>query len=103
VDVSEFNKLGFITGVDRSELGDFRKTHLYRAEKDKDGNYLIMSPIEPLCQWGWNRFDGLYTWDRKKHKGNGYSIFRNNISKRGICKICERKVLEEIKERRRIR
>lgn len=61
MNVTEFNKLGFITGADRSELGDLRKTHLYRAEKDKGGNYLIMSPTGPLCQWdGIDLMDFIY-------------------------------------------
>lgn len=59
----------YITGVDRSSNWMYKATHLY------DGDF--QDPGKPLCKDGYNR------------NGWGYSIFRNNISKKGICKVCK--------------
>ena len=62
----------YIYGVDRSENAEIRKTHLY------DGNF--SEPGLPLCKYGWNR-----------PNFGSYSIWRNRISERGICKICKKR------------
>ena len=52
-------------------------THLYKGS--------FSEPGFPMCNRG---------WQRKQYDKNGkiddyeYSIFRNNISNKGICKIC---------------
>ncbi len=66
----------FITGLDRNSLDKVRH-HLY--EILPDGEYL------PMCDYGWNRSGGEY-----------FSIFRGNISARGGCKICERRVDQDL-------
>jgi len=58
---------GFITGADRSPESDRKSTHLYKGTFDEPGL--------PMCHKGWNR-------------NEGYSIWRGNISKKGICKTC---------------
>lgn len=63
-----------ITGMDRCTRGDRLVTHLY------DGTFT--NPGLPMCKRGWNR------------GADGYSIFRNNISRRGVCKVCERRARE---------
>lgn len=35
----------------------------------------------PMCRYGWNRSDGA-----------GFSIFRGHTGKRGLCKICEKRM-----------
>lgn len=69
---------GYITGIDRSKDGDFENlsTHIYRGT--------FSNPEEGLCKWSMND-DG------------GFSIWRNNVSRRGFCKICLRKLLSELK------
>ncbi len=59
----------WVTGMDRVGGGG-KVTHLYSGTFEEPG--------EPLCPRGWNRGSG------------GYSIFRNNVSARGICKVCRR-------------
>lgn len=64
---------GYITGVGRSpEEARNRVTHLYEGP--------FHDPGRPLCRRGWNRDDG-----------RGYSIWRNNVSEKGICKVCQRR------------
>lgn len=58
---------GYVAGVSRKEGGKYRKTHLYKGT--------FAEPGLPMCTYGWNG-------------GDHYSIFRNNISKKGICDIC---------------
>ena len=68
------NGTEYIPGADRSprEESDKRRTHLYRGAFDT---------IEgPMCLWGWNR-----------DYGTSLSIWRNNISVRGLCRICVRR------------
>ena len=64
----------YITGMNRTyhNEADACATHLY------DGDF--SDPGLPLCKWGWNR-----------DEGQSYSIWRGNVSKRGICKICKRR------------
>ena len=66
----------YIPGMCRwSEKSDVQSlaTHLY------DGTF--SDPGLPLCKYGWTRMPYEY----------GYSIFRGNVSKKGICKICRRR------------
>lgn len=72
----------YITGVFRGDNGENMVTHLY------DGDF--SNPGYPMCSRGWNR-----KWYDKdgKIEDYEYSIFRNNISNVGICKVC----LKELK------
>lgn len=63
---------GYIPGVYRGDGGENKVTHLYKGTFDDPGL--------PMCLNGWN---GINHED--------YSIFRNNISKKGICKVCLRR------------
>jgi len=65
----------YITWVDRTEWGEKRVTHLYK--------WTFQDPWSPMCKRGWNRWDS-------------YSIFRNNISKKWICKICEKRAKKDL-------
>ena len=59
---------GYITGLSREYRSDERLVaHLYEGTFSDPGN--------PMCKRGWNR-------------GEGYSIWRNNVGIKGICKIC---------------
>jgi len=62
---------GYITGLSR-EAGALERlvAHLYKGSFSDPGN--------PMCKRGWNR-------------GYGYSIWRNNVGRRGICKVCLRR------------
>lgn len=64
----------YVTGVGRSPEETKKVTHLYKGSIDNPGL--------PMCKRGWNR-------------GDGYSIWRNNISDKGICKICLRRANEK--------
>ena len=65
----------YITWVDRTDWGEKRVTHLYK--------WTFQDPWLPMCKRGWNRWDS-------------YSIFRNNISKKWICKICEKRAKKDL-------
>lgn len=45
-----------------------------------------MDFLNPMCRRGWNR-----------DNGKSYSIFRNNISDYGICKVCIRRAAKGLK------
>lgn len=60
-----------ITGLGR-DYPHPRLAHIYKGTFDKPG--------DPLCRYGWNREDG-----------KAYSIWRNNVGRDGICKICAKK------------
>ena len=60
---------GYIPGMDRSDRGNYKVTHLYKGT--------FSDPGLPMCINGWNRC-----------KHTDYSIWRNNISDKGICKVC---------------
>src|SRR3990167_2764755 len=64
---------GYITGLSR-EPDAFERlvAHLYKGE--------FGDPGAPMCKRGWNR-DG----------GTAYSIWRNNVGVKGICKVCMRR------------
>lgn len=63
---------GYITGLPRDENAENKVAHLYEGDFGNVGN--------PMCRRGWNRRDG-----------EGYSIFRNNVGNKGICKVCIRR------------
>ena len=67
----KFNNVpdGYIPGSDRSENEHKRVTHLYKGT--------FNDPGLPMCRNGWNR-----------DNGESYSILRNSVSKKGICRIC---------------
>jgi hypothetical protein len=64
----------YITGLDRND--QHLVAHIYTGTFGEPG--------DPMCVRGWNRSDG-----------DGYSIFRNNVGKAGICGICMRRALEK--------
>jgi len=66
---------GYITGQSRDHSDDHKVTHLYKGDYDK--------PDGPMCKRGWNR-----------DNGTGYSIWRGNISKGGLCSICLRRATQ---------
>ena len=66
---------GYIPGVNRCTHGDYMVTHLYKGTFDDPGL--------PMCIDGWNR-----------DEHGSYSIWRNNISKKGICNTCLKRALE---------
>ncbi len=59
----------YIPGQDRDPQKNV-VTHLYHGTFNEPGL--------PMCKRGWNR-------------GDGYSIWRNNIGDKGICKVCARR------------
>lgn len=66
---------GYISGLVRDPIEQNNHVaHLYK------GNF--SDPGDPMCKRGWNR--GKY----------GYSIWRNVVGRKGICKICLRRALE---------
>lgn len=69
---------GYITGLPRDENADNKVAHLYEGTFEKVG--------KPMCRRGWNRNDGL-----------GYSIFRNNVGDKGICKVCMKRAKQGLK------
>lgn len=77
--------VNYVTGVFRGEGGENQVTHLYRGTFEEPGY--------PMCSRGWHRryYDdngNLIDWE--------YSIFRNNRSKAGLCKVCERRANEKL-------
>jgi len=80
------NGLNYITGVFRGDNGENKVTHLYQGDMTDSGF--------PMCSRGWQRkyYDesgNLEDWE--------YSIFRNNISKAGICKVCLKRAYANLK------
>lgn len=63
---------GYMPGHDRNDTDGELVTHLYKGD--------MSDPGKPMCARGWNRLNG-----------HGYSILRNNVGSRGICKICLRR------------
>lgn len=79
------NGCDYIEGLDRNDMHTV-VSHLYKG--DYDGEMI------PMCLRGWNRSDG-----------EGFSIFRNNTSDKGTCKICLRRAkagLPPVESRTRI-
>jgi len=70
----------YVTGVFRGDNGENMVTHLYR------GNFA--NPGHPMCSRGWQR---VWYYKNGKVKYYEYSIFRNNTSNVGMCKICMRR------------
>lgn len=58
---------GYITGLGR-DYPHPKLAHLYKGD--------FADPGLPMCRRGWNRGE------------DGYSIWRGNIGKKGICKVC---------------
>ncbi len=69
----DFIPEGYISGLDRSKRDTQHNcvAHLYKGT--------FGDPGDPMCKYGWNQ------------KEFGYSIFRNVIGRKGICKICLRR------------
>jgi len=65
---------GYIPGQDR-DTDRGQVTHLYKGTFGDLGL--------PMCKRGWNR-----------DEGTSYSIWRNNIGKGGICKVCFKRALK---------
>ena len=62
---------GYITGLVRDPGADKTKVaHLYKGD--------FSDPGLPMCRRGWNR-------------GDEYSIWRNNVGEKGVCRICLRR------------
>ncbi len=74
------NKTDYVTGMFRGDGGDRMVTHLYKGSFDDPGF--------PMCARGWQR---KFYNKRGKLVDYEYSIFRNNLSSAGLCKICERR------------
>jgi len=74
--LSESDKIeGYVVGQSRDHDHDNRVSHLYKGTFDDCGY--------PMCKRGWNRDNGA-----------SYSIWRNNVSPGGICKICLKRATE---------
>ena len=67
--VDLLKSLGYVTGQNRTSE-DNCVTHLYKGTFDDPGL--------PMCKHGWNRTEG-------------YSIWRGNIGRKGICKTCSKR------------
>jgi len=66
---------GYISGLVRDPYAERNDVaHLYKGT--------FNDPGDPMCKRGWNR------------KEYGYSIWRNVIGRRGLCKICLRRANE---------
>lgn len=76
----------YVTGVFRGDDGDKMVTHLYLGD--------FSNPGFPMCSRGWQR---KFYDSEGKLKDYEYSIFRNNVSERGICKICLRRAESQLK------
>lgn len=70
----------YISGVFRGDNGNNLVTHLYSGTFDE--------PQYPMCSRGWQR---KYYDDNGKLEDWEFSIFRNNWTEKGVCKICERR------------
>lgn len=67
---------GYITGMNRSVTWtDSLVAHIYRGTFNE--------PENGLCK-------------KSMDENGGYSIFRNNIGRKGICKICLRNLIKEL-------
>lgn len=67
---------GFITGMDRSvDYTEGLVAHIYRGTFDE--------PTEGLCAYSMDK-DGYF------------SIFRNNVGRKGVCRICLKKLMKEL-------
>jgi hypothetical protein len=70
----------YVSGVFRGDGGDKMVTHLYHGAFGEPG--------PPMCSRGWQR---KYYDEEGKLEDWEYSIFRNNWTSKGICKVCERR------------
>jgi hypothetical protein len=67
---------GYLIGMGRNPGEEWNATHIYK-EEGKGEDY----QLTPMCIYGWNRSDG----DR-------FSIWRGNMSNRGLCGHCVRRI-----------
>lgn len=80
------NEKKYVTGVFKGDNGNNMVTHLY--------NGTFSDPGFPMCSRGWQR---KYYDENGKLEDYEYSIFRNNISSKGICKICIKRAKKNLK------
>lgn len=73
----------YIPWVDRCEWWLYKTTHLY--------DWTFDEPWNPMCKYWYNRLDWLMMSKEEKWKWNSYSIFRNNVSNKWICKTCKKR------------
>jgi len=76
----EINNKNYVTGMFRGDGGDNMVTHLYLGD--------FSNPGLPMCSRGWQR---VYFDESGELEDWEYSIFRNNISNPGLCKVCMRR------------
>lgn len=76
--MSTFDETKYRPGLERGSYTNTHEerkvTHLYELGENN------MDFRNPMCRRGWNRDDG-----------QSYSIWRGQISDRGLCKICVRR------------
>lgn len=79
------NKTEYVTGVFRGDNGQNMVTHLYKGTMNDPGF--------PMCSRGWQR-----KWydEKGKIEDYEYSIFRNNISSPGICRVCMKRAIKNL-------
>jgi hypothetical protein len=63
---------GYIIGVDRKSYRETLVSHIYKGSFE--------NPEYGLCKWSMDKY-------------GGFSIFRNIVGKKGICKLCLKKLL----------
>jgi hypothetical protein len=73
---SSYDRTKYITGLGR-DWPHPQLAHLYEGP--------FNDPGRPMCARGWNR-----------DSGTAYSIWRNNIGARGICKVCLRRAAQSL-------
>jgi hypothetical protein len=70
----------YVSGVFRGDGGNKMVTHLYQGTFGEPGH--------PMCSRGWQR---KYYDEEGRLEDWEYSIFRNNWTNKGLCKVCERR------------
>lgn len=76
---------GYIPAISRQAAKGPKRSHLFKGT--------FKDPGLPMCGWGYSRYSIGY-----------YSIFRNDIGEKGICKICMRRAkkgLDGVEDRRK--
>lgn len=73
----------YIPGMFRGDNGRDIVSHLYYGE--------YSGPMTPMCSNGWNR---KYFNEKEELVDWEFSIFRGNISPKGDCQICRRRMLQ---------
>lgn len=72
-------KRKYLPGMGRNDGEESLVTHLYEYKGT------ISNILGPMCRKGWNRSDG-----------SGFSILRNNVSNKGICRTCQKRAGENL-------